>query len=190
MHCRSLSASDTEAITDAINGDSILPIHNLSLDAGLPGSHPSPRRVFEYWDLFVQRFDPLMKILHCPSFTKHLFTAMDAPKRLDKHVETLLFSIYFSAVSTCTAKECTETFGESRVALMRLYGKTIEAKLSDNYSLPSLESVQALVMYLVRLTLTCVYLRAAEPDTRPPFEETITASVSELYFRWPSEWHR
>ena len=122
---------------------------NVSLDAGLPGSHPSARRLFEYWDLFVHRVDPLMKVIHCPSFTKHLFAAIDRPKETGTHIETLLFSICFCAVSTCTAKEARARFGETRPALLQRYGKTIEANLADNYGVPALESLQALVLYLV-----------------------------------------
>lgn len=121
----------------------------VSLDAGLPGSHPSARRMFEYWDLFVHRVDPLTKIVHCPSFTEYLFAAVDNPREIATHIETLLFSIYFCAVSSCTAKECRARFDESRSALLQRYGKTIEANLSDNYSMPALESVQALVLYIV-----------------------------------------
>ena len=121
----------------------------ISLDAGLPGSHPSARRMFEYWDLFVHRVDPLMKVVHCPSFTKNLFAAVDDPKAISTQIETLLFSIYFCAVSTCSAKECRARFGESRSVLLQRYGKTVEANLSDNYRMPALESLQALVLYLV-----------------------------------------
>lgn len=107
--------------------------------------------MFEYWDLYVHRVDPLIKIIHCPSFTQHLFAAVDRPKQISTQVHTLLFSIYFCAVTTCTAKEARVRFGESRSALLERYSKTIEANLSDNYSVPALESLQALVLYHVSL---------------------------------------
>lgn len=123
--------------------------HNESLEAGLPGSHPSARRMFDYWDLFLRRVDPLLKIVHCPSFTKHLFAAIDRPNEIEGHIETLLFSIYFCAVSTCTTKECRVRFGESRTALLHRYRCTMEANLAESHGLPALESLQALVLYLV-----------------------------------------
>ena len=143
------SVSDSQSFAEHSTNATGPRTHMVSTDAGLPGSHPSARRLFEYWDLFVHRVDPLLKIIHCPSFTKNLLAVIDDPSRIAPHVETLLFSIYFAAVSTCTGKEAQRRFGESRSVLLKRYGKTIEAHLSDNYSLPALESLQALVLYLV-----------------------------------------
>lgn len=143
------SVNDAKAHVDDSKSDTAAERHTVSLDAGLPGSQPSARRMFEYWDVFVQRVDPLLKIIHCPSFVKNLFAAIDRPEQLGTPVLTLLFSIYFAAVSTCTARESRERFGESKTALLERYGKTIEANLADGYGVPALESLQALVLYLV-----------------------------------------
>lgn len=158
----------------------------LSLDAGLPGYHPSARRMFEYWEIFIKRVDPLMKIIHCPSFVKNIFAAIDRPKQLSGPLETLLFSIYYAAVSTCTAKESRQKFGESRSSLLERYSKTIEENLSSNYSIPTLESLQALVLYMVSMPSTvALYLlrryrsRYGEIMATPMFEHS-----SHLPFGW------
>lgn len=162
--------------------------HTLSTDAGLPGSHPSARRMFEYWGIFVHTVDPLVKIIHCPSFAKNLFVATDQPERLDSSIGTLLFSVYFAAVATCTAKESRERFDESRTALLDRYGKTIEARLSDSYEVPTLESLQALILYLVSRIRR---LRNAQLNpARSPYDETMATPASGQSSHWLSGWLR
>lgn len=121
----------------------------VSADATIHGPHPPARRMFEYWEIYVHRIDPLMKIIHCPSFTNNLFAAIDRPREMETHIQTLLFSVYYAAVSTCTPKEVRMRFGESKSSLQQRYGKTIEASVADHYGVPPLELVQALVLYIV-----------------------------------------
>ncbi|KXL43244.1 hypothetical protein M433DRAFT_149836 [Acidomyces richmondensis BFW] len=123
---------------------SLPPPFGASDDLNLPS-----RLFFEYWDLFVTRVDPLTKIIHRPSFTKKVFQAIDAWEELEPPTQTLFFSIYYSAVSTCTADEARRRFSESKEALLQRYGHVIEAALADNYDTPTLESVQALVIYII-----------------------------------------
>lgn len=116
------------------------------------GLHPSISRIFEYWHLFVSRVDPLTKVIHSPSFAKTLVSSIDDLRRVGPATEALLFSVYYAAVSTCTAHEAHRRFGESREVLLHRYGRSVEASLADNYSLPVLESLQALVIYMVCLS--------------------------------------
>lgn len=138
------SLTEKDAIGDS--GDSV----SITLqDAGDSGFHPSARRVFEYWLLFETRVDPLLKILHCPTFRETILVASERPKYLDAPTKTLLYSTYYAAVASCTAHEARKRFGESRQGLLQRYSRVLEAALSDNYTIPALESLQALVIYLV-----------------------------------------
>ena len=121
----------------------------IGVDNDSTGPHPPARQIFEYWHLFVTRIDPMLKIIHCPSFARKLFAATDNLHAMDPVTESLIFSIYHAAVSTCTPREARKQFGEHRDTLLQRYGRIIEATLAENYSIPSLESVQALVLYLV-----------------------------------------
>lgn len=152
------SVDDIEAQADKPRHITEAASNAVPLDASLSGPNPSARRMFEYWDLFVHRVDPLIKILHCPSFTKTLFDAIDRPEELGVGTEALLFGIYFAAVTSCTPKEARARFGESRSALLERYGKTIEASVSDSYDVPTLELLQALVLYLVSATFSQIHL--------------------------------
>ena len=114
------------------------------------GVHPPLRQIFEYWHLFTRRVDPLLKVIHCPTFEKTLLKAVDDLQTIGPATESLLFAIYYSAVGSCTNRECGKKFGESREVLLQRYARVIESTLADNYSMPVLESLQALVVYVVR----------------------------------------
>ena len=143
------SVNDIEAQEDIPKHATQAARNAVRVDASLSDTHPSARRMFEYWDLFVHRVDPLVKILHCPSFSKNPFSAIDRPGELGVGTHTLLFGVYFAAVTSCTPREARVRFGESRSALLERYRKTIEASVSNSYDVPTLELLQALVLYLV-----------------------------------------
>jgi hypothetical protein len=67
--------------------------------------HPSAVRIFEYWHIYVTRVDPMLKIIHCPTFGKTLFAAMENLAASGPPTETLMFAIYYAAVSTCSTRE-------------------------------------------------------------------------------------
>jgi hypothetical protein len=122
---------------------------STSTATGDLGVHPPLRQIFEYWHLFTRRVDPLLKIIHCPTFEKTLLKAVDDLQAIGPVTESLLFAIYYSAVGSCTNRESRKKFGESREILLQRYGRFIESALADNYSMPVLESLQALVIYVV-----------------------------------------
>ncbi|EMC93897.1 hypothetical protein BAUCODRAFT_124644 [Baudoinia panamericana UAMH 10762] len=111
--------------------------------------HPPARILMEYWHLFVERVDPLTKIIHCPTSMKQLIAAADRLQPLESAQETLLFSIYYIAVSTCTADEARRRFHESRTSLLQRYGRAVELSLTNTYGTPTLEILQALVLYMI-----------------------------------------
>ncbi|KAK5736328.1 hypothetical protein LTR17_007492 [Elasticomyces elasticus] len=78
-----------------------------------------------------------------------VIASIDRPSPSASPTETLLFAIYYIAVSTCTANEARRRFGESRDDLLQRYGRIIETALADVYSMPAVESVQAIVLYMI-----------------------------------------
>ena len=125
------------------------PTLQVSGTAGNLGLHPPIRQIFEYWHLYVRRVDPLLKIFHCRTFEKTLFKAVENLQNIGPVTESLLFSIYYAAVGSCTDRQARKRFAESREVLLQRYARVIEAALADNYSMPVLESLQALVIYIV-----------------------------------------
>lgn len=111
--------------------------------------HPEPRLILEYWHLFTTRVDPMTKVIHCPTFSKTLSKTIDNMDHLSPSVEAIMFSIYYSALSTCTARDARHRFGEAQDVLMLRYSQYIENIITDESVKPDLEAVQALVLYLV-----------------------------------------
>ena len=126
------------------------PADSSATGSGTFGMHPPIRQIFEYWHLFVRRVDPLLKIIHCLTFEETLLKALEDLQSIGPVMESLLFAIYYAAVGSCTNRECRTRFGESREVLLQRYGRVVEAALADNYNMPVLESLQALVIYIVR----------------------------------------
>lgn len=118
---------------------------------GSSTSHPPPRTLFEHWQLFVRRVDPVTKIIHCPSVSDTIIDIVDElpSGNVSAPINALLYSIYFASVSTCTGRECRQRFGESQSTLLQQYGQAIEATISDYHAMPVLELLQALVLYIV-----------------------------------------
>ncbi|CAK4030960.1 aurofusarin cluster transcription factor aurR2-like [Lecanosticta acicola] len=141
------SVSEHESRQD----DGVFLSHNYALQQGSEFNvpHPPIRRILEYWQIFVTRVDPMTKVIHAPSFGKRLFSVIDNLGTIPSSTEAMLFSIYYAAVSSCTARECRIQFGESQATLMSRYGRNIEAALGENHEVPALEALQALVLYLI-----------------------------------------
>jgi hypothetical protein len=142
----------TEVERNQDNAFGSLPSRPAQDLSGTAGAHPPIHRIFEYWQLFVERVDPVLKLIHCLSFAKSLVSVIDHPQAAGPMIEPLLFSIYHISVASCSAREARKRFGEDRTALMQQYGRMIEATLADNYAMPTLESLQALILYIVSLS--------------------------------------
>lgn len=141
------SVSDQDSRLD--NG-AFLSQHNTQGVQPASGSHhPRVRRIFEYWHLYETRVDPLVKIFHCPTVSKALFNVIDDLSNISPSFEALLFGIYYAAISSCTAREVRQRFGERRDVLTKRYGRCVEAALGDDYDIPAMETLQALVLYIV-----------------------------------------
>ncbi|KAK4500985.1 hypothetical protein PRZ48_006791 [Zasmidium cellare] len=141
------SVSEQESRLD--NGAFLAQNQSHGMQPASGSHHPSVRRIFEYWHIYITRVDPLLKIFHCPTIGKTLFTVIDDLGKIPQSFEALLFSMYYAAVSSCTAREVRQRFGERQDVLMKRYGRCIEAALGDNYDVPALETLQALVLYII-----------------------------------------
>lgn len=181
------SAPDQEPVGDSSVPTTAPIVLQTPNGAGTIGIHPPTRRILEYWHLFVVRVDPMLKIVHCPTFGKKLFASLDQISTLGTATETLLFSIYHAAIGTCTPREAREKFGESRATLRQRYARVIEATLADNYSIPAVESLQALVIYVVGCN--CFTVDMALTVNRLRSGETTAPRISEHCFRLLCVWH-
>ncbi|KAJ3553763.1 hypothetical protein NPX13_g10801 [Xylaria arbuscula] len=123
-------------------------------DGNVEDYRPSPAHAFRLWQTFLDKVNPLTKIIHVPSVQPKLVEATTDPSSIPKNVEALLFSIYVMGVVALNERECQIQLGcgkeeayqrfstGCRIALMRV-------GILKTYDLVVL---QALVLYFFSLT--------------------------------------
>ncbi|TGJ87904.1 hypothetical protein E0Z10_g801 [Xylaria hypoxylon] len=124
-----------------------------STDGNVEDYRPSPAHAFRLWQTFLEKVNPLTKVIHVPSVQSKLVEATTDPGSIPKNVEALLFSIYVMGVAALDERECQQQLGCAkeeayqrfstgcRIALMRI-------GILKTYDLVVL---QALVLYFFSL---------------------------------------
>jgi hypothetical protein len=122
-----------------------------SLMVNLYPLHPGSNHASRYWQLYVENVDPVTKILHVPSFEEKFNDAHKDLQRLEAGTEALMFSIYYSVVTSLSVDMVQAEFKESKDNLLKKYQFGIEQALSKAKFMKSKElaSLQALTHYLV-----------------------------------------
>ena len=136
--------------------------------------HPLPNQIPAYWETYKDRVDPLVKVLHIPSIQPTVLSAASHLSNLSKGFESLLFTIYYAAVTSLDPAQCQQKFGEEKPVLLARYRFGIEQALARANFLTTEEIVvlQAFVIFLICLrrnndarviwTLTGLVVRIAQ----------------------------
>jgi hypothetical protein len=136
--------------------------------------HPGEHQARQFWYTFKENVDPLVKVLHVPTFEPVFFEAVAHTDKVGKGLETLLFAIYYGAVTSTTKEDCLERWGEDRTTLLHRYRFGLEQALARANFLYCDETVilQAFVIFLILLrrnddarkiwTLTGLVVRIAQ----------------------------
>lgn len=136
--------------------------------------HPPIERALEFWQLYKENVDPLVKVLHIPSIEPTLLDAFTHPEKVPKGLESLMFSIYYGAVTSTLPEVCEEKWGVTRDSLLTKYRFGLEQALARANFLFCDETVilQAFVVFLMLLrrnddarkiwTLTGLVVRIAQ----------------------------
>lgn len=105
-------------------------------------------------DIYVQRVDPIVKILHIPTFQSTLTAALQSPRDMTKSVEAIIFSFYLASMSSLNEIEFENVLGQQKTILIPKYKAATHNALTnaDFMSTSSLPILQAYVMFLVRAT--------------------------------------
>ncbi|KAI1377469.1 fungal-specific transcription factor domain-containing protein [Hypoxylon crocopeplum] len=139
-----------ESQSSDLNGGLIL---SDTSDANLEELHPQPAHVFRLWQIFLERVNPLTKVIHVPTVQPLLVEAATSREKIPKNVEALLFSIYLMATVALTEEECVDRFGYTKEEAYTRFSKGCRSALMrigilKNYDLVVL---QALVLFLFSL---------------------------------------
>nr|POF17513.1 bikaverin cluster transcription factor bik5 [Quercus suber] len=115
--------------------------------------HPLPTQIESYWETYVDRVDPLCKVLHIPTLRPVVLKAASHLNNLSKSFECLMFTIYYAATTSLTPEECAKLLGEQRQVLLSRYRFGVEQALARANFLTTEEIVvlQAFVVFLICL---------------------------------------
>ncbi|PHH77087.1 hypothetical protein CDD80_956 [Ophiocordyceps camponoti-rufipedis] len=140
--------------------DEMTPDNNIDLlfagdviTANLDDLQPDPVLGFKLWQLFLDRVNPLTKIIHVPTVQRWFVDAAAGITSPALHRQALIFSIYNMAVISLSDVECQQTLGVSRDAALQRFGAGTKAALTrlnvlKNYHMAAL---QALLLYVYSL---------------------------------------
>jgi hypothetical protein len=121
-------------------------------DGNVEDLRPSAAHAFRLWQTFLERVNPLTKVIHVPSVQPKLVEATTDPASIPKNVEALLFAIYVLAVVSLSERECQQQLGCPKDEAYQRYSTGCRISLMRIGILKTYDIVvlQALVLYLVR----------------------------------------
>jgi len=136
--------------------------------------HPPEQQARQFWEVYKENVDPLVKVLHIPTFEMTFHQAVSKLTKVGKTLEPFLFTIYYGAVTSTTPEACLERWGEERTTMLGRYRFGIEQGLARANFLycEDIVVLQAFVVFLVLLrrnddarkiwTLTGLVVRIAQ----------------------------
>ena len=112
--------------------------------------HPPPERIHQLWQIFIENFDPLTKVVHVPTLRPAIQKAVSNIGTIPRSFEALMFAIYGAAVMTLKEDDCKQKLCEPRKTLLSRCISATEAALSRAKFMGTTNVVvlQALVLHL------------------------------------------
>ncbi|KAH0550922.1 hypothetical protein GP486_007712 [Trichoglossum hirsutum] len=122
-----------------------------SLATTLRELHPEPNLIDYLWQIYSSNVDPVLKIIHKPTFEENLAKAKFNLDGLSKGTEALMFAMYFAAVTSLKPEECRSMLQMEKSTLHNKYRFAVEQALARAGLLDTRELVilQAFVIFLV-----------------------------------------
>lgn len=143
------SSSPISSLTPSTNHGGFFFGYN-SLAHSLSKYHPLPSQILILWDAFIENVDPVVTILHKPTAKGIIVDASINSDNLDKNAEALVFTIYFAAVVSMSAEQCSSLLEEDREVVIERYRFAVEQALAraNFLNTQSLMLLQAMVLFL------------------------------------------
>jgi len=119
---------------------------------------PSPGQIVRLWQIYLDRCNPLTKVIHVPTVQPFVLDATGSTPTLPKNVESLLFAIYTLAVVSMTKEESEEVLGMPKEKALARFSAGLRSCMIRLGFLKThdLITLQALVIYLVgTLSVVC-----------------------------------
>ncbi|KAF5662719.1 hypothetical protein FHETE_7825 [Fusarium heterosporum] len=114
---------------------------------------PLPFQILRLWQIFLERVNPVTKMLHTPTTEQLIISAMTNHSDISNKSRALLFAIYLLSVVSLSDEEAMTTLNLRKDKAIQRFTKGLKTALSKvnflrNYDM---EVLQALVLYLISL---------------------------------------
>lgn len=90
---------------------------------------PNPALVFRLWQLFLDRVNPLTKVIHIPSFQPYVAQATSGSQGLPENITTLMLAIFLMAAVSLSEHECESVFGDSKEMVINSFSSAVRQSL-------------------------------------------------------------
>jgi hypothetical protein len=130
---------------------SFLVYHTLDEQIKLKEIWPEPNLGRSLWQTFLDRVNPLTKIIHVPTMHPLMMQAIEKPTAIPKNLEALALAIFTMAAMSMTPDECDLMFGLPKLEVEGRFRTGAKSALSQINILGSsdLMMLQALILYMV-----------------------------------------
>ncbi|KAJ0387817.1 hypothetical protein COL922a_001652 [Colletotrichum nupharicola] len=144
------SVLGSDAVTPDDNVDLLL---NDFAAIDLEDVTPSPVQIFRLWQVFLERVNPITKLIHVPSLQPLVVEAAANHSNVANNAQALLFSIYLVATLTMTEAEARQMLDSSKEDALKKFTAGIKAALTKVNFLKNhdMMTLQSLILYLVSL---------------------------------------
>jgi hypothetical protein len=138
---------DTDPYTEgsdlSTQGKTDIPRENL---------YPEAAHAFRLWQFYLDRVNPIIKVIHVPTTQPLIVEAAANPESLPQETEALLFAIFALAVTSLSEDECKQLLNSKRTIAIERFTSGLQQAIYSSKFLVSynLASLQALVLYMVR----------------------------------------
>ncbi|KAM0205163.1 hypothetical protein ACHAQI_009396 [Fusarium lateritium] len=123
---------------------------DISSSSGGQNFDPLPSQIPFLLDVFQENINLVMHIVHMPSLRKLVRPTRGAPTTISLKNQALLFSIYYSAITSMDDEDVLLNFGSTRTELNLKFRRGLEQALAraDFLNNPDIILVQASVIFL------------------------------------------
>ncbi|KAK9312808.1 transcription factor domain protein [Lipomyces starkeyi] len=112
--------------------------------------HPLPSQMLFLWQIYIDKVDPFMKVLHVPTMTKVIRELRGSYHSLGPNMQALLLVISLAAIMSLEDEEVHVNFNIDKDQLVARYRLSTEQALeqADFLNNPDIIVLQALTIYL------------------------------------------
>ncbi|KAM0325133.1 hypothetical protein ACHAQA_007672 [Verticillium albo-atrum] len=114
---------------------------------------PSAAQIYLLWKVFLERVNPVTKLVHVPTLEPWISKAMTNPNNLNYNAKALLFSIYLVSVVSLTQAETEQMLGMTKDEALKLFTAGVKTSLirADFMRRYDMATLQTLLLYLISL---------------------------------------